>query len=72
MCTIASLDTQDYPTQLRSVTPAGVRQALARAATERGRIVVRQVPLLSVAATVCVAVAVVALAVASVAWVLVR
>lgn len=67
-----AVDTQGYPAQLRDVTPADIRRALARLATERGRIVVRQVPLLSVAATVCVVVAAVALVITSVAWALLR
>lgn len=50
-----ALDPDDYPAQIRAVTPARVREVMNRLLTERGRLVVRQVPLMSVPVAVGVA-----------------
>ncbi len=47
-----TIDIEDYLTQLRTADSASINRVLSRLATERARIVVRQNPLLSVAATV--------------------
>ncbi len=67
-----AVDMEDYPTQLRETKPSHIREVLTRLATERGRIVVRQVPLMSVAATVGAVAGTFAAIVCLVVWVLIR
>lgn len=54
------------------VTPSHIREVLKRLSTERGRIVIRQIPLMSVPATVCVMAGILVMVIALVVWALAR
>ncbi len=67
-----AVDMKDYPDQLRKVTPTRVCEVLTRLLGERGRIIVRQAPLLSVSATVSIVAATLLIAVILVVRMLVQ